>query len=222
MTNKTIINGIDVGKCKSFFKGIKEHNICCYFDTREDKIPFAVFCEENPNCYFKQLARAKEEIEKWKHQAELGSDTTDRLSKELEELNAQVDEWKENCNNNFELVAIRTKLLTDIAIKLGLNTAIIERKDVFDKIDKLQTKEQECQELMNQRDKLEFGNNILEHERNNYKQALIEIEDYVRDNCDFDKSDKLISDTGAYDILEMIPYDIKQRTVNNARKRGEK
>jgi hypothetical protein len=55
-----------------------------------------------------------------------------------------------------------------------------------------------------------------------YKQALIEIEDYVRDNCDFDKSDKLISDTGAYDILEMIPYDIKQRTVSNARMRGEK
>ena len=89
------------------------------------------------------------EIEKWKHQAELDSDTTDRLSKELEdknqeieELKAQVDEWKENCNNNFELVAIRTKLLTDIAIKLGLNTAIIERKDVFDKIDKLQSKEQ--------------------------------------------------------------------------------
>ena len=37
-------------------------------------------------------------------------------------------------------------------------------------------KEQECEELINQRDKFEFGNNILEHERNNYKQALDEIE----------------------------------------------
>lgn len=64
------------------------------------------------------------------------------LEQKNEELKAQVDEWKENCNNNFELVAIRTKLLTDIAIKLGLNTVIIEHKDVFDKIDKLQSKEQ--------------------------------------------------------------------------------
>lgn len=38
--------------------------------------------------------------------------------------------------------------------------------------------EQECEKLINQRDKFEFGNNILEHERNNYKQALDEIELY--------------------------------------------
>lgn len=36
------------------------------------------------------------------------------------------------------------------------------------------------------------------------EQALDEIENYVRDNSDFDKSDKLTSDTGAYDILEII------------------
>ena len=43
-----------------------------------------------------------------------------------------------------------------------------------------------------------------EQECNNYKQALDEIENYVRDNSDFDKSDKLTSNTGAYDILEII------------------
>lgn len=37
-----------------------------------------------------------------------------------------------------------------------------------------------------------------------YKRALDEIENYVRDNSDFDKSDKLTSNTGAYDILEII------------------
>ena len=37
-----------------------------------------------------------------------------------------------------------------------------------------------------------------------YKQALDEIENYVRDNSNFDKSDKLTSNTGAYDILEII------------------
>lgn len=42
----------------------------------------------------------------------------------------------------------------------------------------LKAKEQECEELIGQRDKLEFGNNILEHERNKYKQALDEVKEY--------------------------------------------
>ena len=37
-----------------------------------------------------------------------------------------------------------------------------------------------------------------------YKQALDEIENYIRDNSDFDKSDKLTSSSGAYDILDII------------------
>ena len=47
--------------------------------------------------------------------------------------------------------------------------------------------------------KSELGN-----DRDKYKKALDEIENYVRDNSDFDKSDKLTSNTGAYDILEII------------------
>ena len=57
--------------------------------------------------------------------------------------------------------------------------------------DKLQEKEQECEELIGQRDKLEFGNNILEHERNKYKQALDEIEKQVKainNECFYDAS----------------------------------
>ena len=42
----------------------------------------------------------------------------------------------------------------------------------------LKRKEQECEELIGQRDKFEFGNNILEHERNKHKQALDEIEEF--------------------------------------------
>ena len=45
--------------------------------------------------------------------------------------------------------------------------------------DKLKEKEQECEELTSQRDKFEFGNNILEHERNNYKHVLDKIEHQV-------------------------------------------
>lgn len=53
--------------------------------------------------------------------------------------------------------------------------------------------------------------------------ALDEIENYVRDNSDFDKSDKLTSNTGAYDILEIINKEnngktnsvIKESTLKN-------
>lgn len=94
MTDKEIIiNGVDVSECVSFDK-LNGLNICCYDDTREDKIPFANFCIENKDCSYKQLKRKE--------------------------------------------------------------------------------------------------------------QALDEIENYVRDNSDFDKSDKLTSNTGAYDILEII------------------
>ena len=52
----------------------------------------------------------------------------------------------------------------------------------------------------------EMTDTITEKEKQiiKYKQALDEIENYVRDNSDFDKSDKLASNTGAYDILDII------------------
>lgn len=92
-----IIDGVDVSECVSFDK-LNGLNICCYDDTREDKIPFANFCIENKDCSYKQLKRKNDK----------------------------------------------------------------------------------------------------------YKQALNEIENYIRDNSDFDKSDKLTSSSGAYDILDII------------------
>lgn len=55
---KIIIDGVDVSECVSFVK-LNEQNICCYEDTREDKIPFANFCVENKDCYYKQLQKEK-------------------------------------------------------------------------------------------------------------------------------------------------------------------
>ena len=117
MIDKVIIDGVDIREC--------EHE-CQYFNKKKKgkcKIPFYVYhikytgcnCSEVKDCYFKQLARAKDkidymeeyiqtvenarndlerEVEKWKHQAELGSDTTDRLSKELEDKNREIEKLK--------------------------------------------------------------------------------------------------------------------------------
>lgn len=63
MEHKPIyLDGVDVSECVSFDK-LNGQNICCYEDTRENKIPFANFCVENKDCYFKQLARKTEECE---------------------------------------------------------------------------------------------------------------------------------------------------------------
>lgn len=71
-------------------------------------------------------------------------------------------------------------------------------------------------DIENFKNALNNFNNAIQviNNEDNYKQALDEIENYVRDNSDFDKSDKLTSNTGAYDILDIIS---KVKAVNNAR-----
>ena len=88
--------------------------------------------------------------------------------------------------------------------------------------DKLQEKEQECEELIGQRDKLEFGNNILEHERNKYKQALDEIEKQVKainNECFYDAS----CDCNNCDMKNDCSYYRKFKTLDiiNKAKDGE-
>ncbi len=65
MTNKTIIDGIDVSKCN--FRLERDNKQKC---ESSHATGFGVICdcEKWHNCYFKQLARAKEEIEKLKAQ----------------------------------------------------------------------------------------------------------------------------------------------------------
>ena len=65
MAEEIIIDGVDVSECVSFDK-LNGQNICCYDDTREGKIPFANFCVENKDCYFKQHKRKEQECEKYK------------------------------------------------------------------------------------------------------------------------------------------------------------
>ncbi len=62
MTEEIIIDGVDVSECVSFDK-LNGLNICCYDDTREDKIPFANFCVENKDCNFKQRKRKEQALD---------------------------------------------------------------------------------------------------------------------------------------------------------------
>ena len=106
----------------------------------------------------------------------------------------------------------------------GKNDNCDEIKDCFVKelLGKLVLKEQECEELIGQRDKLEFGNNILEHERNKYKQALDEIEKQVKainNECFYDAS----CDCNNCDMKNDCSYYRKFKTLDiiNKAKDGE-
>lgn len=96
MTDKEIIiNGVDVSECVSFDK-LNGLNICCYDDTREDKIPFANFCIENKDCSYKQFKRkeqALDEIEKIaKNDIELKyNDKKNTIKRILEIINKAKD-----------------------------------------------------------------------------------------------------------------------------------
>ena len=81
----------------------------------------------------------------------------------------------------------------------------------------LKAKEQECEELINQRDKFEFGNNILEHERNNYKHVLDEIEHQVTELfLGVENKDR----TYCEKILDII-NSVKDKNVPHKAKDGE-
>lgn len=53
---------IDVSQCE--FSSLMGDFVICYCDdTRERYAHYSDSCYENPNCYFKQLARVKKEME---------------------------------------------------------------------------------------------------------------------------------------------------------------
>ena len=107
MEDKTIIDGIDINKCQHYTGNVEylSREWTCRAETIGAK------CEENPNCYFKQLARAKEENEKLKVQ----------IKNEKQALQIDIDNFNQAC--------------------LDLSQ---ENDDLHNK---LQAKEQECEEL---------------------------------------------------------------------------
>ena len=67
MTNKTIIDGIDVSECEYF----SDLQCSCNYEEWNGEIMSFKFCKENSNCYFKQNAKLMEENEKLRTQNEM-------------------------------------------------------------------------------------------------------------------------------------------------------
>lgn len=198
MFNKSIINGIDVNECECLNpldNGVYE----CILGKKQI-LTYRV-CDCNHNCYFKQLARAKEEIEKWKHQAELGSDTTDRLTKDIERLSEENEKLKSQIENEKQALQIDIDNLNQACLDLSqeneelkhqiedVDTLCSEKESLIDKY--LQTIEQvkkfvaglmfdvDCTNWF-ERFVVAFENwkSELGNDRDKYKKALDDIEKY--------------------------------------------
>lgn len=115
MTDKIIINNVDVSGCVSFDKN-NGYNICCYDDTREDKIPFANFCQENPNCDYKRLVRKTEECEKLEERLSKYKQALEEIKKLSDELDDRLQgyhyEWA--LNRQIQEILQKCEGLNDI------------------------------------------------------------------------------------------------------------
>ena len=127
MTNKpTIINGIDVSRCEK--QGETISGITCGNGERirlaNEVITKHRLCKDNPNCYYKQLARKeleceelKKNIEHWKmehKEAKAKAEWTYDLVKKR--LGQQLDKLKAE-NTKFEQTLAKIKEISEVEIE---------------------------------------------------------------------------------------------------------
>lgn len=109
-----IIDGVDVSKC-------------CWCDFEPDTDPYCrindgedLGCEDNSNCYFKQLARKTQECEELKRNnqilCDLYKNVDSCLQKRTEKFDCYrkaLDEIKEVCKCNYHTPTLEEKELAD-------------------------------------------------------------------------------------------------------------
>ena len=108
-----IIDGVDVSECVSFDK-LNGLNICCYDDTREDKIPFANFCIENKDCYFKQLKCKEQECESQKQRLEYYREKTTQLLNDIDNKDRFNTELQEKIEKLEQELLYAKNIASDI------------------------------------------------------------------------------------------------------------
>ena len=99
-----IINGVNVSGCKCYNKNIKTD--CLLYPLQPDA------CKNNPNCYFKQLARKTQEYEELKSESftregliTLQEKDIDRYREALEEIEGVVKEMHSICIEEISITA---------------------------------------------------------------------------------------------------------------------
>ena len=89
MTEEIIIDGIDVQDCCEWYS-LPDGKLYCRINNKGD-----FTCKSNPDCQFKQLARAKEENEKLKSQTTSQDCEIYDLKRQLQAKEQECEELKE-------------------------------------------------------------------------------------------------------------------------------
>ena len=91
MAEEIIIDGIDINKCQHYTGNVEylSREWTCRAETIGTK------CEENPNCYYKQLKRKEQECEKYKQ-------VLNEIKEIINEPCIICNKTCEECNNNCE------------------------------------------------------------------------------------------------------------------------
>ena len=170
MTNKEqiIIDGVDVSKCEFLIKNEYENLCRCIKSNLFGGIEFVKnaekgHCQDNPNCYFKQLVRKTQECEEilksWSAHLELWKDD---LLKENERLKQECEELEKNLKNEKKAAKIEIETYNNSCLQL----------------------QQENDELYLERNVLNTANSGLnsvlemkEQELNRYRKALEPFQD---------------------------------------------
>lgn len=187
-------------------------------------------CNDTDKCFIKllyqQVEQKEQEYEDYKiANAEFEKENNDLRNKlqakEHELIMTKADlcrgcQYRNDYKNLFKTHKSKEQELQeamDNYVQLDLQRV----KEYNELVDLYKAKEQECEELIGQRDKLEFGNNILEHERNRYKHALDNIEHQVTELfLGVENKDR----TYCEKILDII-NSVKDKNVPHKAKEGE-
>lgn len=220
---KIIINGIDVTEC--LYRRQNPHNFCMCSSVIKSgdiiELTRYVQCEYNPNCYFKQRARVmKENAELQERTASIiYSLTGGRLSYSTYTLEGCEQAYHDQLEIDVERATkeleekLQAKEKESEELKGRLNTICFDPRTNNNRCISYNRMAEDYAKLIKYKTLFLKAREIYQR-ISKYNQALDEIENYVRDNSDFDKSDKLTSNTGAYDILEIIN---KAKAVSSAR-----
>ena len=133
-----IINGVDVSRC-DFYDKNKKYCLTLKMDTRgfknpscfsgdfqkciqDSKVCLNTFCENNYNCYYKQLKRKEQECEELKEDRERWKSNFNGKVSAIEELLQQLDQLKAE---NEELRKSITKIFVCL-IKANRDNKIVD------------------------------------------------------------------------------------------------
>lgn len=89
-----IIDGVNVAECEHF-------EPCTKYTCEISEMTYC--CEEDKNCYYKQLKRKEQECEELKYELILKDVANIELSDEVKKYRKAIDEIEEIADNNCEI-----------------------------------------------------------------------------------------------------------------------